>query len=121
MTPLLPAAFSRFEQHLGRPAKIHNIRKRMAADKEWVPPPLANGDGGEDPIHAYAKDRHLFAEGPDLLLSDVLLHAHFLAASEALGSKWEDILGRADSGQGRMARWGETFEVYSRIERAFLT
>eukprot|EP00088_Acartia_fossae_P025248 TRINITY_DN2606_c0_g1_i1.p1 TRINITY_DN2606_c0_g1~~TRINITY_DN2606_c0_g1_i1.p1 ORF type:complete len:598 (-),score=84.53 TRINITY_DN2606_c0_g1_i1:198-1991(-) len=71
-TPILPEELSKFEAHLKQPIRIHNVRKRMQKEKEKENlSPNSNGD--IDPILSYAKANHIFAEGPDLLVSDIML------------------------------------------------
>lgn len=38
-----------------------------------------------DPIHLFAKSQHLFAEGPDFLLSDAILYPHFFYLVQKYG------------------------------------
>ena len=37
----------------------------------------------EDPIYEYARTQHLYAEGPDFLLSDIILYPHFYMVMNA--------------------------------------
>ena len=69
--PEIPLELAQFEVHLGQPVKIHNIRKRMQEDQ------FMSENSSQDPIYEYARTQHLYAEGPDFLLSDVLLYPHF--------------------------------------------
>jgi len=81
----IPRQIAQFEVHLGQPVKIHNIRKRMQEDG-FVPSSESLSKNveakEEDPIYEYARTQHLYAEGPDLLLSDVILYPHFYLISE---------------------------------------
>ena len=79
----LPEAISKFEAHLKQPVRMHNIRDKMQKSGK-VKPVLEDGievviDNGEkvDPIEVYARTEHVFAEGPELLISDVLIYPIF--------------------------------------------
>jgi hypothetical protein len=68
---ILPVELSKFEAHLRQPVRIHNIRKKMAkthklkdlngSTKHWKGG--TNGAKKEDPIKAFARENHIFAEG----------------------------------------------------------
>ena len=64
----------KFENHLGRPPTIHNINKlrdeaiRNAAKK------LQSGDPSEVDVNSLPELQHLFAEGPNMTLTDLLLY-----------------------------------------------
>jgi len=79
----LPEAISKFEAHLKQPVRMHNIRDKMQKSGK-VNPVVENGievviENGEkiDPIEVYARTEHVFAEGPELLVSDVLMYPIF--------------------------------------------
>jgi len=79
----LPEAISKFEAHLKQPVRMHNIRDKMQKSGK-VNPVLENGvevmiENGEkvDPIEVYARTEHVFAEGPEMLVSDVLIFPIF--------------------------------------------
>jgi len=70
----LPEDLARLEAHLSQPIRMHNIRDTMHKSgyldgKEKLV--------DEDPIHAFARDSHVYAEGAELLLSDILLYPVF--------------------------------------------
>jgi len=71
--PHLPVELSKFETHLDQPIRIHNVRKRMqdSKGKENID---SNINGESDSITSYAKDNHIYAEGPDILISDIILY-----------------------------------------------
>ena len=72
----LPYELAQFETHLRQPVRLHNIRKRMQQDSSEQ---IAVNENGEnvDAILVFAQKQHLFAEGPDFLLSDALLFPLF--------------------------------------------
>ena len=79
----IPYELAQFEIHLRQPVKIHNIRKRMQLEQQASSSENdTNGrkvsvdkNGREvDPILAFAKTQHFYAEGPDFLLSDLILY-----------------------------------------------
>jgi len=79
----LPEDISKFESHLKQPVRMHNIRDKMQKSGK-VNPVLENGvevvvDNGEkvDPIEVYARTEHVFAEGPEMLVSDILIYPIF--------------------------------------------
>jgi len=67
----LPEELAKYEAHLRQPIRMHNIRKRMQAENF-----TSSVDGG-DPIIEFARSQHIFAEGPDCLLSDAVLFIHY--------------------------------------------
>jgi len=91
----IPYELAQFENHLCQPVKIHNIRKRMQQAQQKLSEKVSvsnnsiqvtsNGaqvildkNGVEvDPIITFAQSQHLYAEGPDFLLSDVILYPHY--------------------------------------------
>ena len=72
-TDILPVVM-KFENHLSRPPVIHNINKlrdeaiRNAAKK------LQSGDPSEVDVNSLLELQHLFAEGPNMTLTDLLLY-----------------------------------------------
>jgi len=82
----LPEMMSIFEAHLKQPVRMHNIRRRMQADTKDKEVTGQSNDPSEDPIHSYARRCRVFAEGPEVLLSDVLLYPvfHLLASKYCL-------------------------------------
>ena len=89
---LLPKELAKFEMHLSQPLRMNNIRKRMQAAEGKVESKSFDGRGNqknktrpdgtidenskEDPIKQFALKQHLYAEGPDCLLSDVIIFVH---------------------------------------------
>ena len=80
---VLPEDISKFEAHLKQPVRMHNIREKMQKSGK-VNPVLENGievvvENGEkvDPIEVYARTEHVFAKGPEMLVSDVLIYPIF--------------------------------------------
>ena len=76
----LPEDISRFESHLKQPVRMHNIREKM--QKSGVVENIVIENTSEkveengvrvDPINVYAKTQHVFAEGPEMLISDVMI------------------------------------------------
>ena len=76
----LPEDISRFESHLKQPVRLHNIREKM--QKSGVVENIVIENTSEkveengvrvDPINVYAKTQHVFAEGPEMLISDVMI------------------------------------------------
>lgn len=76
----LPEDISRFESHLKQPVRMHNIREKMQKSGLMENIVIENTsekveeDGVRvDPINVYAKTQHVFAEGPEMLISDVMI------------------------------------------------
>lgn len=76
----LPEDLSRFESHLRQPVRMHNIREKMQKSGKLTnivienTAEVVNENGiNVDPINIYAKTQHVFAEGPEMLLSDILI------------------------------------------------
>ena len=75
-----------FEEHLKQPIRVHNIRKRMQKDVSSNTIDVVNGaqvsvnSNGDkvDPIKTYAHSYHVYAEGPDFLLSDTILYPLYI-------------------------------------------
>lgn len=76
----LSMTFAKFESHLNQPIRMHNIRKRMQKEQRSN----ESKDNNEDPIKTYALEQHVFAEGPDMLLSDVILFSNYFILSQSL-------------------------------------
>ena len=91
--PVLPEDLSKLEAHLGQPARMHNIRSLM--QKSGIKNRTFVEDGAElvvsetgekvDPISLFAMEQHVFAEGPEVLLSDILLYPSFYILGKRLG------------------------------------
>jgi len=79
MTFLLPEELAKFEAHMKQPIRMHNIRKRMQTEN-FVP----SGSSGEDPIQEFARSQHVYAEGPDCLLSDVILFTYYFLIDQKI-------------------------------------
>ena len=79
--PHIPEAIAKFEAHLGQPVRMHNIRDVMQKSGTIKTKVLEGGrevaEDGEDPVLLFAKESHIYAEGPELLLSDLLLYPVF--------------------------------------------
>jgi len=80
-TKQLPAELIKFEGHLGQPIRMHNIRDKMQKSGkhqtfvEGNSELVLNEKGDKvDPISVFALEQHIYAEGPDLLLSDILIY-----------------------------------------------
>ena len=77
----IPEAIAKFEAHLGQPVRMHNIRDVMQKSGTIKTRVVEGGrevaEDGEDPVLLFAKESHVFAEGPELLLSDLLLYPVF--------------------------------------------
>ncbi|XP_040580659.1 glutathione S-transferase C-terminal domain-containing protein homolog [Lepeophtheirus salmonis] len=65
----VPQHLARFEIHMKQPIKVHNIRKRIKSVDINT-----KDDDAEDPIIEYARNNHKYCEGPDLLLSDLIVY-----------------------------------------------
>merc|ERR1711974_272909 len=92
LTVVLPDEFAKFEMLLNQPVRMFNIRKRMQKAKKTAE------DGGiateapqdsaiipeVDPIRNFALTQHIYAEGPDCLLSDIILFLHYYMSFCAL-------------------------------------
>ena len=102
-TLCLPEEFAKFETHLIQPVRMNNIRKRMQREKSSKksdktkpkeengdskdpkinpdpkidPDPKINPDPKIDPIKDFALTQHVYAEGPDCVLSDLILFVHY--------------------------------------------
>lgn len=80
----IPYELAQFEIHLRQPVKIHNIRKRMQQEQKASSSSENETNGRKvsvdknglevDPILAFARTQHFYAEGPDFLLSDLILY-----------------------------------------------
>jgi hypothetical protein len=79
----VPEAAARMEAHLGHPVRMHNIRRSMQQSgsvKTRVEPggkEVLEEGGEEDPVRLFARMSHVYLEGPELLLSDLLLYPVF--------------------------------------------
>ena len=82
---ILPEHLARLEVHLGQPLRMHNVRDVMQRSG-WQREGGEGGGEGEDPIAVFARENHLYLEGPELLLSDLLLYPlfHLVAAQTDL-------------------------------------
>ena len=101
---VLPEEFSKFEMHLTQPIRMFNIRKRMQnskkaqkSDKIVLSEENSKDDSKVDPIKNFALSQHVFAEGPDCLLSDIILYIHYYIAFQELNcvgnlQKLENVL-----------------------------
>jgi len=102
---VLPEELSKFEAHLNQPIRIHNVRKRMQdAQGKENDEPETNGHNETNEniktngqtetkktiktndLQSYAKDNHIYAEGPDLLISDIILYPCVAAIVQAQDS-----------------------------------
>ena len=90
---VLPDEFAKFEMHLNQPVRMYNIRKRMQKakkTKEYDEKLVIEGlqDSTDipnvDPIRNFALTQHVYAEGPDCLLSDIILFLHYYLSFNAL-------------------------------------
>ena len=101
----LSEEFAKFEMHLSQPIRMFNIRKRMQkaektkeTNKEVDVQKLATNVQNEaDAIKKFALTQHVYAEGPDYLLSDIILFLHYYISFYASPftiniEKWEKIL-----------------------------
>ena len=75
----LPEEFAKFEMHLNQPIRMFNIRKRMQKAEKSNEFPInshakraekLNGNNDSEAIKIFAQTQHVYAEGPDCLLSD---------------------------------------------------
>lgn len=97
---LLPEELAQFETHMCQPIRMHNIRKRMQQQQLNNIIHVEDGcqvsvdvDGVKvDPITMFARAQHLYAEGPDCLLSDVVLFPYYHLIFAKLGSSSLDHL-----------------------------
>ena len=75
---VVPETVAKFEAHLRQPVRMHNIRDVMQKSGTIKTKVLEGGkevaENGEDPVLIFAKESHVFAEGPEMLLSDLLLY-----------------------------------------------
>ncbi|CAG0886741.1 unnamed protein product [Darwinula stevensoni] len=78
----IPIALLRFDVHLSLPARIHNVRKRAQELSLCDSSPSTNVLGLSDNLHTYA-------EGPDMVLSDLILFSLFSVFRNLCGT---DIL-----------------------------
>ena len=100
----LPEEFAKFEMHLSQPIRMFNIRKRMQKaektnqfDRNSDETDRKNGISDLDAIKTFALNQHVYAEGPDCLLSDIILFMHYYLSFYASKfstniEKWEQIL-----------------------------
>lgn len=103
----IPHELAQFETHLRQPIRMHNIRKRMQSSQVvgGLLPEVAkqvveagkeiafdNLGNKVDPIHLYAQSQHLYAEGPDFLLSDAIIFPYIFLLMEAKFKGLQDDL-----------------------------
>ena len=102
----LPEEFAKFEMHLSQPIRMFNIRKRMQKaektnqfNRNSDEIDRKNAKSDSDAIKTFALSQHVYAEGPDCLLSDIILFLHYYLSFYASKfttniEKWEQILPR---------------------------
>lgn len=113
----LPTSLAEFETHLSQPLKMHNVRKRMQdAQAENHCTTLV----GISTIEEFARANHLYAEGPDCLLSDLILYPHYFLIFLAYGSSLVDLLPLTYSWFQRMSEWRQTGEALANMMDATL-
>ena len=102
----LPEEFAKFEMHLNQPIRMFNIRKRMQKAEKSNEFPInshakraekLNGNNDSDAIKIFAQTQHVYAEGPDCLLSDIVLFLHYYVSFHASSFKsnlkiWEKVI-----------------------------
>ena len=76
----IPIALLRFDVHLSLPARIHNVRKRAQEFSLCDSSPLTN-------VVDLSDNLHTFAEGPDMVLSDLILFSLFSVFRSLCGTE----------------------------------
>lgn len=114
----LPPDLSRLEAHLRQPVRMHNIREKMQragglkSEIEGTAEIVVDTDGRKvDPITVYARTQHVFTEGPELLLSDLLLYPVYYLLQTRYDllrlyphtAAWYALVGEAVGGGGSTA------------------
>jgi len=91
-----PEEVTQLETHIRQPVRIHNARKRMQdlgtikTTQQGSFQRTKDAQGKDvDPILLYAQEQHLFAEGPDFLISDLLLYPCIYLIQSSLGIQFE--------------------------------
>ena len=118
----LPEEFAKFEMHLKQPIRMFNIRKRMQKaqkanefSRDDDQKAVKNKKNELDAIKKFALTQHVYAEGPDCLLSDIVLFLHYYLSFYASKftidiEKWEQILPRTIAWFQKVGELG-AFEV----------
>ena len=96
----LPEEFAKFETHLIQPVRMNNIRKRMQKEEsskkfDKTNPNEVKSESKDlkiDPIKSFALAQHVYAEGPDCVLSDLILFVHYYLVIELIDYGEECIL-----------------------------
>ena len=122
----LPEEFAKFEMHLSQPIRMFNIRKRMQKaektnqfNRTSNETDRKNAISDSDAIKTFALNQHVYAEGPDCLLSDIILFLHyylsFYASKFATNiEKWEQILPKTVKWFHRVSELG-ALEIAQRL------
>jgi len=104
-----PTELSKLETHLKQPMRIHNVRKRMQDDLLAQDATEGTDESiNQDQLKLYAQERHVFAEGPDMFVSDLLLYPCVYLALLSIGddylrgsfpfiSRWYDRMNQTET------------------------